>query len=74
MKKIAPNFSLQISIILIARLKTGLRLNLKTELFMKGNGEEMLEKALEYKLGLMGLVMRDTGSIIKLVAKENLLM
>ena len=43
-------------------------INLRMEQFIKGNGKGMFVMASEYKYGLMELVMKDTGRIIKHMA------
>lgn len=46
----------------------------KMELGIQGNGEMRSERDLEFKYGLMGLSMRETGRMIKLMARESFIM
>lgn len=41
------------------------------ELGIQGNGEMRSERDLEFKYGLMGRSMKETGRMIKLMAKES---
>ena len=46
-------------------------INLRMEQFTKASGKGMFVTASVYKFGLMELVMRDIGRIIKLMALES---